>query len=115
MTVVYVAGPYRSDPVAGTRAAIEAGIGLWRDSDGGVTPHIPHLTFLADLVCPMPRVEWLALDLGHLERCDAVLRLPGQSVGADIEVERAHALGIPVFTDPAYLLAWAAKRTEDVS
>lgn len=112
MTVVFISGPYAADPVAGTRAAVEAGIGLWRDSDGGITPHIPHLTLFADLVCPMPRVEWLALDLGHLERCDAVLRLPGASYGADVEVERAHAFGMPVFTDAADLLVWAAKRTE---
>jgi hypothetical protein len=33
-----------------------------------------------------------------LERCDAVLRLPGASRGADMDVERARALGLPVYT-----------------
>ena len=34
-----------------------------------------------------------------LERCDAVLRLPGQSKGADLDVERARQLGLRIFTD----------------
>ncbi|HEY7890454.1 MAG TPA: hypothetical protein VIC29_19700 [Steroidobacteraceae bacterium] len=34
-----------------------------------------------------------------LERCDAVLRLPGESQGADLDVERARQLGLRVFTD----------------
>ena len=38
-----------------------------------------------------------------LECCDAVLRLPGASRGADMDVARAQALGLPVFTDVAQL------------
>lgn len=34
-----------------------------------------------------------------LERCDAVLRLPGESKGADLDVQRARQLGLRVFTD----------------
>ncbi|HTU98977.1 MAG TPA: hypothetical protein VMF13_00450 [Luteitalea sp.] len=34
-----------------------------------------------------------------LERCDAVLRIPGDSRGADLDVARAMELGKPVFTD----------------
>jgi len=64
--------------------------------------------------------EWLALPIIHaaggrehgdsvfeayqypvahrlLERCDAVLRLPGASRGADMDVARARALGLPVY------------------
>jgi hypothetical protein len=33
-----------------------------------------------------------------LERCDAVLRIPGESKGADEDVRRAKAQGLPVFT-----------------
>ena len=33
-----------------------------------------------------------------IERCDAVLRLPGDSKGADEDVRRARELGLPVFT-----------------
>lgn len=34
-----------------------------------------------------------------IERCDAVLRLPGASRGADLDVARARALGLPVVHD----------------
>ena len=33
-----------------------------------------------------------------LQRCDAVLRIPGASRGADMDVARAQALGLPVYT-----------------
>ena len=34
-----------------------------------------------------------------LEHCDAVLRIPGDSQGADIEMEKARALGKLIYTD----------------
>jgi hypothetical protein len=33
-----------------------------------------------------------------LECCDAVLRIPGESRGADLDVGRARELGLPVYT-----------------
>jgi hypothetical protein len=103
--LVYVAGAYSSDPVANTRAAIEAGMALWRRHR--VAPVISHLSLLADLVCPMPVEEWYALDLVILERCDAVLRLEGASAGADAEVVRARELGLPVFGTVGEVGEWA--------
>jgi hypothetical protein len=38
-----------------------------------------------------------------LERCDALLRIPGASKGADQDVERARALGLPVYFSLAEL------------
>jgi len=40
---------------------------------------------------------WTALDMEWVRRCDAVLRLPGDSRGADAEVKLAKECGIPVF------------------
>jgi hypothetical protein len=34
-----------------------------------------------------------------LEKCDAVLRIPGDSKGADLEMEKARQMGKIVFTD----------------
>jgi hypothetical protein len=34
-----------------------------------------------------------------LECCDAILRIPGESRGADLDVSRARQLGLPVYTD----------------
>lgn len=47
---------------------------------------------------------WLSMDLELVARCDAVLRLPGESTGADGEVAHAHDLDIPVFRDLDSLL-----------
>lgn len=67
--------------------------------------------------------EWLALPIIHaaggrlpgdavferyqypvahrlIGRCDAVLRIEGSSRGADLDVARARALGLPIYRDP---------------
>jgi len=108
--MVMVAGPYRSgtggDPKkmqenldALGRAALE----VWNRG------HLPVIG------------EWIALPLAKaagskqigdpvwdrigypaadrlIDRCDAVLRLPGASKGADGDVDRARALGLPIVT-----------------
>lgn len=43
--------------------------------------------------------EWMEVDLPWVDVADAVLRLRGHSPGADEEVARAEARGIPVYTD----------------
>ena len=99
---IYVAGPYTKGDVAiNVRNAIEAGNTL---VDVGFAPYIPHLTHFWHLVCPRPYEEWLDLDNQFLPCCDAVLRLEGESSGADKEVELAKSLGIPVFYNNLDLL-----------
>src|SRR5688572_11526794 len=45
--------------------------------------------------------EEISYPIAHrlIERCDAVLRLPGESKGADEDVRRARARGVPVYCD----------------
>ena len=57
----------------------------------------------------LTHAEWLAVDFEFIRRCDAVLRLPGESTGADLETAHANELGIPVFHDIADAIAWASK------
>jgi hypothetical protein len=96
MSRVYVAGPYTTgDPVLNVRAAIEAAERL---IDAGHTPYVPHLTMLWHLVSPKPYEDWIAHDLEWLAVCDAVLRIPGDSGGADLETSEARGGDIPVFT-----------------
>jgi hypothetical protein len=38
-----------------------------------------------------------------IERCDAVLRIAGESRGADMDVERARELGLPIYRDASEL------------
>lgn len=105
--LVYLAGPYTNpDPVVNTRQTCIIASGL---VDGGqVTPVVPHLSLLWHLVVPQPIEWWYAYDLEILARCDYVLRLAGESTGADAEVKEAERLGIPVVYDIPELLQLVA-------
>lgn len=107
LPLVYVAGPYtRPDPVANTHAAIRLADELIEA--GKVTPVVPHLTLVWHLVSPRADVEfWYSLDLALVARCDALLRMPGASMGADREVAFAEKRGIPVFRHVQALHEWA--------
>jgi hypothetical protein len=92
---VFIAGPYSKGDVAlNVRKAALAADRVWA---AGFVPFVPHLTALFHLVCPHPYDDWLALDLEWLAACDHLVRLPGESAGADAEVARARALRIPVY------------------
>lgn len=101
---VYIAGPYRSDPIRGTANAIEAGDDL---AHLGVIPFVPHLTIVWDAWRKNPERFYLDLDLDWLEVCHALYRLPGASKGSDGEVARMLERGRPVFFHVSALLEWA--------
>ena len=106
---VYIAGPYAKGDVAmNIREVIEAADMVL---DIGHTPYVPHLTHLWHLISPHPQEEWLALDGEWLKVCDVVLRIPGESVGANSEVLLAMELGIPVVFSEAELERWLASHT----
>lgn len=48
-----------------------------------------------------------AYDLAWLERCDALLRVPGPSAGADREVAHARERGLPTFFTVDGVIDWA--------
>jgi hypothetical protein len=92
---VYIAGPYtKGDVVLNVRNAIMAAEAVLK---AGHTPYIPHLSYFWHLVCPHPPEFWYSYDNEWLDYCDCVLRLPGESVGADAEVALAKKLCIPVY------------------
>jgi hypothetical protein len=82
-------------------AAIDAARAL---IGAGFAPFCPHLSYHVDPAAEIPHRVWMEVDLPWVEAADAVLRLPGESAGADIECERAVALGIPVFGSMGELL-----------
>jgi hypothetical protein len=91
---VYIAGPYtKGDVAVNVRNAIEAANRL---ADIGYAPFVPHLTHFWHLTFPRPYEFWCELDNAFLPHCDILLRLPGESAGADREVALAHKLRIPV-------------------
>lgn len=103
MLKVYVAGPItKGDLLLNVRAAVEAADRLL---DAGLVPFVPHLNCLWHLVSPKPYGGWLAYDREWLSVCDYVVRLPGESAGADSEVALAGGLGIPVYHGVDALLA----------
>lgn len=98
---VYVAGPYTQGDVArNVRNAFEAATDL---ADRGFAPFVPHSTHFWHMLFPQPYEFWIELDLRFLPACDAVLRLPGPSSGADKEIARAGELNIPVFASASDL------------
>lgn len=95
MKFIYIASPYtKGDVAVNVRVNIEAGD---RVAKAGYYPFIPLLTHFWHLIFPNDYKFWTAQDMGWLERCDAIIRLPGESSGADAEVEFAKRIGIPVF------------------
>lgn len=107
---VYVAGPYTHPcPDANTQAAMKAGHALL---DAGFVPFVPHLTHFMELQRSRPYEDWMQLDFEWVKQCDALLRLPGESSGADREVALAESLGIHVFHSVEELVdcrrAWQA-------
>lgn len=105
---VYVAGPItKPEPMENVHQAIVIATELL--DSGLVAPFVPHTTALWHMITPRPYEAWLDYDLDVIERCDALLRLPGESAGADIEHQRANTLAIPVFHEIGRLMTWAEK------
>jgi hypothetical protein len=107
--LILIAGPYRSgtgdDPAKMAHNLRQLEQASWPIFQAG---HVPMIG------------EWVALPIWHvaggqqvgdalydqilhptagrlIERCDAILRLPGESKGADNDVRLAHERGIPVY------------------
>lgn len=77
-----------------TRKAVLAGEELL---NAGYIPFVPHLTlFWETITGPREWEDWLDYDENWLRRCDCVLRLDGESRGAEREVAFARERGIPV-------------------
>lgn len=58
----------------------------------------------------IPHEVWMEVDLPWVEVADAVFRITGDSVGADMECELAREKGIEVFVSTADLLVWMESR-----
>ena len=64
----------------------------------GYAPLIPHLGVIIEKTYgAIDQETWLETELPWLRVTDAMLRIPGQSAGADKEAAFAEANGIPVY------------------
>lgn len=99
MKKIYVAGPYTKGDVAlNVRSAMAAANELY---DAGFCPFIPHLSHFQHMLFPRPYEHWIKIDLEWLSLMDALLRLPGESSGAESEVNHAKELHMSIFYDVA--------------
>ncbi len=112
MIRIYVAGPIGAlddGRPARIRAAIDAGAALLL---AGFAPFVPHLwaaamqdhEVSADALATYE--HWMAYDFEFLSACAAVLRIPGDSPGADREVAVAVGNGMPVFQSVEECIEW---------
>lgn len=91
---IYIASPYTLGDVAvNVRKAIEVADQI---IELGHTPFIPHLSHFQHLLFPRPYEDWIRLDNEWIKCCDVLLRLEGESKGADQEVELAKSLGLKI-------------------
>ena len=95
---VYVAGPIS---IGDVRENIERGIRMGETlSVLGYAPFVPHYDLLWDkesVAGTLNYEVYLERDFSFITTCQALLRLDGESKGADREVAWAHAVGVPVF------------------
>lgn len=95
MIKVYVAGPYSTGNQArNVLAAIRLADLIAKD---GYIPFVPHLTHFWDMMFPREYWWWLKYDFEWLKCCDALVRIPGESPGAEKEIAFAKENHIPIY------------------
>ncbi|MCK9616090.1 MAG: DUF4406 domain-containing protein [Candidatus Omnitrophica bacterium] len=105
---IYIASPYNiGDKLTNVKKSLEAANILM---DKGFVPYAPLLNHFQDEIFPRPEKDWIEFDIHWLYKCDAVLRLPGESKGADEEVLIAKKIRIPVFYSIEELVKWSKRQ-----
>jgi hypothetical protein len=103
MITVYIASPYtQGDAALNLRASLMAADKLVSHN---FVPYCPLLSHFWHFLSPKSYDVWMDMDLEWVRRCDCLLRLSGDSSGADAEVALAQELGKPVFYFIADLIA----------
>lgn len=93
LKLVYVSGPYtQGDPVTNTQNAVKAGEVLLTK---GYVPIIPHLSMLWHMMSPHDYRYWMDYDMKLLAMCEIMVRLPGESSGAEEELDWWVAHDVP--------------------
>lgn len=95
MIRVYLASPYTlGDTAVNVKFQMDIADRL---IDAGFAPYVPLYSHFQHMAHPRPYEDWVKLDLAWVEACDCLLRLGGESPGADNEVKYAESLGKKVF------------------
>jgi len=95
MIKVYIASPYtKGDVAVNVKTQMDTADELMNK---GFVPFTPLYSHFQHMAHPRPYEDWLKLDFEWIPVCDCILRLPGDSSGADNEVEFAITNNILVF------------------
>lgn len=106
---VYIASPYtKGDVAVNVKTQLDCVDELM---NLGYAPFAPLYSHFQHMAHPRPYEDWLSIDLEWVASCNILLRLPGESSGADREVEHAKSLGIPVVYGVDELLQWTSEQT----
>lgn len=94
MKIIYIASPYtKGDVAANVAVQVDA---AHKIMDLGHCPVAPLLSHYLHIFRQRPYQDWVTMDMALIPRMDIILRLPGESTGADDEVALARKLGIVV-------------------
>ena len=95
MKKVYIASPYTIGDVAvNVKRQMDVADKLMNE---GFAPFAPLYSHFQHMAHPRPYKDWIEVDKTWVLACDCVLRLDGESEGADLEVRLAEQNEIPVF------------------
>lgn len=95
MITVYIASPYtKGDVAVNVKTQLDCADVLM---DLGYAPFAPLYSHFQHMAHPRHYQDWIKVDLEWVLRCDCLLRLQGESSGADGEVKFALQNNIPVF------------------
>ena len=92
---VFIASPYTGEHA---EKYVDRSIAIGNELiDKGFNPFIPLLFHYLELKVPRSHEKWMEITTSWLAQCDALIRLSGESRGADLEVKLAEGMGIPWF------------------
>jgi hypothetical protein len=92
---VYIASPYTNGDVAiNVKRQLDC-VDVLMDLD--FVPYAPLYSHFQHMAHPRPYTDWINIDFEWVNACDCLLRLSGDSSGADNEIALANELKMPVF------------------
>lgn len=93
--LIYIASPYT---IGDTEANVNRQIDTYAELIKlGFAPIAPLLSHFVEIKYPQDHSTWIDIDFAMLSKCDGLLRLDGESKGADLEVGFATDHDIPVY------------------
>lgn len=108
MKRVYIASPYSiGDQATNVRRQMDCANELM---NLGFVPYAPLYSHFQHMMHPRPIEDWYKFDNEWVRACHYLLRLSGESKGADDEEALARELGIPVFYSIGELIAESGVR-----